>query len=206
MLYNKTIFKRCFCYRPRYWYKNLAQIPEYFRQLHFLMKHGYDICALWSFDWWFCEKVKEMLIKFREDHHCIPPCEIEDGFKPESNEDWEKQGKLWDAYIDRLIFLLGEMNEETCSRKNPYFDEWSRVHKEFREKYGMFGEKLQTPEELKEYEEKGYKVWHMASELPENQEINQKYIAAEIEIEKYREDCKNEFFKLLSKHFYYLWD
>ena len=206
MLYNKIIFKRCFCYKPRYWYKNIAQIPEYFWQLHFLIKNGYDISALWCMDCWFNDRIRDILIKFRKNHYGIPTCEIEEGFKPESQEDLDKQEKLWDGVLEKLIFLLGELDDETCTKKNPYYDEWEKTLVEFHDKYGLFGEGLQTPEEIQKYEEKGYKVWHTPSELPEYQEITQKYFNAEKEIEQYKEECKNEFFELFSRYYYFIWD
>lgn len=203
MLYNKIIFKRCFCYKPRYWYKNIAQIPEYFRQLHFLIKNGYDISALWCMDCWFNDRIKDMLIKFRKDHYGFPFAKLKDDVDPKDND---AQEKAWNEILDEMIYLLNEMNEETCSKNNPYYDEWSKANKEFREKYGLLGEKLQTPEEIQKYEAKGYKVWHTPSELPEYQEIMQNYFDTEKEIDQYREQCKNDFFKLFSKYYYFIWD
>ena len=86
MLYNKIIFKRCFCYKPRYWYKNIAQIPEYFRQLRFLIKNGYDISALWCMDCWFNDRIKDMLIKFRKDHYGFPCAKLKDDVDPNDND------------------------------------------------------------------------------------------------------------------------
>ena len=40
-----------------------------------------------------------------------------------------------------------EMNEDTCQKKNMYEADHDRVLDEFWEKYGLFGEGLQTPEE-----------------------------------------------------------
>ena len=52
--------------------------------------------------------------------------------------------------LDRMIFLWRESNEYTCTRQNPYEEEYSKAHKEFTEKYGFLGEKLQTEKELEE--------------------------------------------------------
>lgn len=73
MLYNREIFKRCFCYNKRYWYKNIGSIPLYFKQLHFLIKNGYDISAHWNTDIWFLEKMKPILDSYQD---CMSyPCE-----------------------------------------------------------------------------------------------------------------------------------
>ena len=41
---------------------------------------------------------------------------------------------------------------------------------------------------------------------PTYKEVYEKWSACNKEIEKYREDCKNEFFKLFSEYFRDLWD
>lgn len=51
MFYNKDIFKRCFNYRPKYWYKNIAKIPLYFRLMRYLIKHGLGDIRLVYFDY-----------------------------------------------------------------------------------------------------------------------------------------------------------
>ena len=42
------------------------------------------------------------------------------------------------------MWLRRESAEDTCTRKNPYEEEYDKAHTEFREKYGLLGEKLQT--------------------------------------------------------------
>lgn len=39
------------------------------------------------------------------------------------------------------------MDEEKCTKKNPYDEAYTKAMKEFTEKYGFFGEKLETEEE-----------------------------------------------------------
>lgn len=43
MFYNKRIFQRCFDYPKKYWYKNLTQIPLYFKLMHYLAKTDFAI-------------------------------------------------------------------------------------------------------------------------------------------------------------------
>ena len=70
----------------------------------------------------------------------------------------DKCHEEWDAVLDKMIFLLGEMDEESCTKKNPH--------------------------------EVGDDGW----------------LKEEENIAKYRDDCKNEFFKLFSEFFWDLWD
>ena len=72
LFYNEKIFKRCFSFRARYWYKNLRYIPLYFKQLHFLIKNGYDVSATWAVDEWFFENISKILNKFEKQTIGIP--------------------------------------------------------------------------------------------------------------------------------------
>ena len=200
ILYNKEIFKRCFCYRPRYWYKNVANIPWYFRAIHYLIKNGYDKSATWDMYMWFIDNARKIMTVYRDNRHGTPIV-IED-YKTNDKESDERNEKKWNEIVDRMIFLLGEMDENTCQKKNPYDDDSHRIYDEFSEKYGMFGEKLNPPEE----KDKKFITMHFPSELPEYHDTMEKWYAAEREIEEYRSKCKDDFFELFSKHFYALWD
>ena len=47
---------------------------------------------------------------------------------------------------------------------------------------------------------------HFMDEISEFKEISEKYFAEDKELEKYREQCKNEAMDLLKEHFFALWD
>ena len=96
MLYNKKIFKRVFSYNKKYWYKNLTQIPRYFRTINYLVKNGYDGYAEWETYYWFIETMRNILTEYRKDHTGYP-CGI-------TCEEWE-------ANIDEMISLLNDMDE-----------------------------------------------------------------------------------------------
>lgn len=110
MFYNKKIFERCFMWRGKYWYKNIKEIPLYFKQLHYLIKHGYDVAAKWSTFDWFIDTMKSILPIFRSNHHGYPVVSFDDGELQEQSE------KEYDADIDRMIELLD------------YMDEWNSVY------------------------------------------------------------------------------
>ena len=60
--------------------------------------------------------------------------------------------------------------------------------------------------EIVEYDEKGKpKLWRLITNEPD-EELEKKYKKRNEEIEKYRDEMKNEAFDLLKKYFYHLWD
>lgn len=113
----------------------------------------------------------------------------------------------WDKILDRMIFLWKETDEAACSKKNPYEEEHSKAFSEFTDKYGVFGEKLQTEEQLEENRRRGGGVTvHFMDELPEYKEISDKYDKEEEKLEKYRNECKDEALDMLKEYFFALWD
>lgn len=117
MFYNKAIWKRCFHFPKRYWYKNIKYIPLYFRLMHDLIKHGYDEYATWETFSWFTTTMRSILERYR-DGHCGVPILI-DNYPYDSNANdeesknlREQNDKLWDDTIDRMIELLKLMDED----------------------------------------------------------------------------------------------
>jgi hypothetical protein len=151
ILYNEKIFKRCFCYSKRYWYKNIANIPLYFKLLHHLIKYGYDEYATWETFDWFIDTMKSILTIYRADHMGYPVTWNDDIAQEEPDMLCEQ----YDKDLDRMIELLDCMDENS-----PRYD----------------AEEYQTGREVYE---KLYKEMFAA---------------------------KDEFFELLSKYFYSLWD
>ena len=106
LFYNKKIFKRCFSWRGKYWYKNIKEIPLYFRLMHHLIKHGYDEYAAWETFNWFIGPMKPILSTFRSNHHGYPVVSYDDRDLQEQSE------REYDADIDRMIELLDAMDED----------------------------------------------------------------------------------------------
>ena len=210
MLYNKVIFQNCFSYRPRYWYKNIRYIPLYFKRIHHLVKNGYDDLATWDTYWWFNRTMRDILTRYNKQRHGYPILDNDFPFDDDDSEE-SKTKRLqaeqkWDDIVKRMIFLLGEMDEDTCQKKNPYEGEWSAKADEFHDKYGLFGKGLMTEEERKKSKETGLFTLHTMSEVDEYKDISEKHREAEMDLDKYREQCKDEFFELFSKYYYALWD
>ena len=117
MFYNEKIFKRCFDYRSRYWYKNIKEIPLYFKLMRHLIKHGYDEYATWETFDWFIDTMKPILTSYITNGTGYP-CEFED------EEEWHK-------IINHMIELLDLMDE--CNPKyetKEYVYDYNKQHKE----------------------------------------------------------------------------
>jgi hypothetical protein len=131
MFYNKKIFKRCFCYRGRYWYKNIKRIPLYFKLMHHLIKHGYDEYATWETFNWFIDTMKEILKTYREGHIGYPVASFD-------NEELQKLANIaYDADIDKMIVLLDKMDEEYYSNVE-YSGDYRRINNEMNESKDEF--------------------------------------------------------------------
>ena len=90
---------------------------------------------------------------------------------------------------------------------NPYEEEYSKAHREFTDKYGFLGEKLQTEAELEENRKRGGGgTVHFMDELPEYKEISEQYFAEERKLDKYRDEVKNEALDMMKEYFFHLWD
>ena len=83
LFYNEKIFKRCFNWRGKYWYKNIKEIPLYFRLMHHLIKYGYDEYATWETFDWFINIMKDILTYYRKHHHGYPVPSFDDDYSIE---------------------------------------------------------------------------------------------------------------------------
>lgn len=197
-------------------------------------KRGFGDNDVWSIDWWFIRTCKPMLAQLVKTHNgfpaflelewfnehpelnmtydqwcCWPSNENDEGYKLRSKA-FDECDQRWVNILNRLIFLLNEMNEDTCSMKNIYEKDWWNYHKKFDKKYPNKGNELKTDEELDM--EKRTNTWlHVGPERDPDfgydyKEISKKYFDYEKEISEYRDKCKDEFFEIFSKYFWNLGD
>ena len=68
---------------------------------------------------------------------------------------------------------------------------YDKASKEFDDKYGRFGEKLQTEKEKERKLKRGEQTVHFMSEVPEYKEISDKYFEESHRIDEYRETLIN---------------
>lgn len=199
---------------------------------------GYSKADVWGFNYWFTETLSKML-KDLADNHMGYPSEIDrQYFEKDKNElytqdygEWisvtknkkqEKQkekawvqcDKEWTEILNRMSYLLDEMDEEKCSwnvERNILVDKWWKFHEQFSKEYGN-GESLRTEEE-KRYDEEHNVYTHIGPERHPDKKFVKEYKKAwnnlfkfEKEMFKYRTKCKDELFDLLKKWFWNLWD
>ena len=179
-------------------------------------KRGYSDRDTWSIDYWFCNTISPMLKQLAKNTHSFQTLDengeiIYKDFKESFTEkESEMYSKRWKDLLLHMAFLSDEMNDETCSMKNPYEKDFNRIYRAFEKKYGLLGEGLQTDDEKKEAEEKGYHKAYFPEDDPVHGEEYKKTLdqhrAYDEKIRTYRDECKNEFFRLFSKYFWCLWD
>lgn len=113
------------------------------------------------------------------------------------------------VFINQLREKVGVMygsNETTCSKKNRYEQEYQNAQEEFERKYGIFGEKLRSEEDIEHEKNTGCRIIYGLTKVPEYQEIWDRYSQEQRDIEAYRHECKDQAFDLMKEHFYDLWD
>lgn len=162
------------------------------------IEKGYCDADLYSIYDWFLETVPAMLEQYKQTRHGSPGIlgenyENADGILVNDTCHGE-----WDMILDRMVFLFRKADESACQKKNPCEDEYTKMLEEFAQKYGHFGEKLETVEEKEERMRTGAHVVHCPSELPEYVDIAERYHAEEKKLEEYRNQYKEEAFQLLS--------
>ena len=113
MFYNEKIFKRCFRYKGRYWYRNIKEIPLYFKLMHHLIKYGYDEFAEWETFNWFIDIMKSILPNYYK--HSGVPILVENYPWCEEAEQDKAIARLneakWYSIISRMIESLDLMDE-----------------------------------------------------------------------------------------------
>lgn len=126
LFYNERIFKRCFNWPKKYWYKNIKEIPLYFRLMHHLIKHGYDEYATWETFDWFIITMKDILTYYRNNHQGYPVLDID----CDDEDTFEEIAEKYDAEIDRMISLLDDMDEDSPKYEAEEYQEDYRKHYE----------------------------------------------------------------------------
>lgn len=104
MFYNKEIAKRTFSFKGKYWYKNIKNIPLYFKLINHLVTKGYDEYATWETFDWFIHTMKSILTDYKKSHWGYPITDF--NLSDEENE------KVWENNIDTMLSLLDDMDEE----------------------------------------------------------------------------------------------
>ena len=54
----------------------------------------------------------------------------------------EESCKKWNEILDRMIFLWNELDNELCSKKNPYEEEFMKAFEKYNETYGFLWRRI----------------------------------------------------------------
>ena len=134
--------------------KNEKKLEEKWKKQR--AERGFSDCDSWNIFSWFLEVMTPALKQMRENLSGYPTHISNSNSNSQAlqvDEEDEPGMVEWKRTLDRMIFLLQEMNEDTCSYKNPYEAEVNKAQNAFTKKYGFFGEGLYdllTSEEEKE--------------------------------------------------------
>ena len=206
-IWNKEVFLICGLGEKSKILAKIKYITKCLKWSRQRIVRGYADCDKWEMFNYLQHLIPDMLQDLRENRMGSPGYLGENYTNEEGILVNDTCHEEWNKILDHMIFLWREADEDTCMRKNPYDEEYYKAHEEFEEKYGFWGEKLQTEEELEANRKcGGGGTIHFMNELPEYKEISEKYFEEERRIEEYRRKCKDEAFDLLKEHFYALWD
>ena len=108
---------------------------------------GFADCDVWNM-YGYLEELMPAMLQYLKDNRMGSPAMLGENYTDKNgfmqNDTCHKE---WDKILDRMIFLWGELDEEKCTKKNPYDEAYTKAMNEFTDKYGFFGEKLETEEE-----------------------------------------------------------
>ena len=158
-IWNKEGFDMCSLGEKSKFIAKIKHIKKCIQWSKQRTMRGYADIDRWNMFSYLQVLIPDMLQDLRENRSGSPSCLGENYTNDEGilvndtcHEEW-----------DKMIFLWRESREETCSRKNPYEEEYDKAFAEFHQKYGIFGEKLQTEAELektgKEAAEERFTLW-----------------------------------------------
>lgn len=132
LFYNEKIFKRCFNYKGKYWYKNIKYIPLYFKLMHHLIKYGYDEYATWETFRWFIDTMQSILLHYR--NHAGVPIVVDNypwGEETEEDKKIIKQNEeKWYSIVDRMLELLDLMDENNPKYDADEYDDYMKMDNE----------------------------------------------------------------------------
>ena len=204
-------------------FSNVRTIGDFFRSLKWAWQRatkGYCDLDTYGVGDWFLNTLPDMLESIKNNRVGFPSVLLEEGIahyglksmdeynaaSEELRDNIDDYGnEKWSEILSRLIFLLRDANEDTCTKVNPYDEEYTRISKEFRAKYGEWGEKLLTDEQKAEAEKTGSHPVYLPYHMPEYKEISDLYFNEEHKIREYQVQCKDKAIEMFSKWFYSLW-
>ena len=132
--------------------KILAKIKHFFKCVKWSKQRitrGYCDCDVWEMFSFLQTLIPDMLQTLK-DTRTGSPGYLGENYTNENgilvNDTCHEE---WNCILDKMIFLWREAEKDTCSQKNPFDEAHSKAMDEFTERFGLFGNKLQTEKERK---------------------------------------------------------
>ena len=132
-----NVFKRV--YRKSAILKNLSMLPRKIKWAWQRVTRGYANCDVWDIDYWFTTIMHNMLQDFLNINVSTPY------FTGDVDADRIK----WHEILNRMIYLLKEMDEDTSSQQNEFFKAYiasnnSKICQDYRNRQKEIDEYLET--------------------------------------------------------------
>ena len=163
----------------------VEKIGRWGRNLRYMyqrVRYGYCDRDIWMMDDWFLSVIPNMLDELNRTRHGFPSALLDKQDMNPDKEANERCDKEWGRILSEMAHCFREANDRTCTRKNPYEDEWR-----------VFWE----PSEEKTKENK--QIGHFLSLPPRNQELWNKYMEEMKKIDEYQRTCTDRGMELLRK-------
>lgn len=161
------------------------------------IKKGYCFRDVWNINDWFLYVIPDMIEEFRDATNGSPLRFLKnDG--TDTEEETDRAFARWKDILMEMAFLFRESNEETCQRKNPYYEEYRVVRNKFIKRFGFNGKWV--------IKKDGSRAFiHKLSDIPKYKALEENYRKAEIELWEYRDDCLKKAMSMFTEYFYDLW-
>lgn len=107
-----------FIFHGKNWWRNLKDIPIFFKRVFFTFKHGYSPAAQWETFGWFIAVMREVLTNYRN-NRIGTPVVIPD-YDTDNLVSENKNIEVYNNILDEMIILLDKMDES-----NPAYNDVS---------------------------------------------------------------------------------
>lgn len=160
------------------------------------ISRGYADYDIWNMYYHIQELMPEMLETLKNDRVGSPIIIYEDGNKTIIGEDTHK---LYDEFLDKIIFHWRESVEDTCQVKNEYEQDYINACEQIEQNKGVFEDTI---------DENGKRALKMnfVGDDPRYEELYKLYSSRDDELEKYREDNMKKAMDLMRDNFFSFWD
>jgi len=100
----------------------IQEFPSNIKHRYQRAKKGYSYQDVWSIDNWFVKIMPQMLTDLKNEvRGCPMSFTYKNGVEYQSVEQGTEE---WKSVLDRMAFCFKEVNEDTCSIKNEFSDEY----------------------------------------------------------------------------------